>query len=283
KTEAWKTIAARLEVTGMFNVNSTSVTAWRALLGHARKQCVPYISESATSWETALSAETDYPLTRFPTAGDTKAGQPGSSGAFPEATEFAGYRTVDDKFLDALAEKVVDQIRLRGPFLSLAEFVNRQLSSGNLALAGTLQSALNEVVKSPATNPFAAMQALSTIALAVPERPADAEYQFPDAAAGYSGYGLPGWTRQADILRPLAPILTDRDDTFTIRAYGDARDAHGHVLARAVCEAVVRRTRDFFDPTDAPDILNPPTKTTNKTYGRRFQLVSFRWLAANEV
>jgi hypothetical protein len=283
KTEAWKTIAARLEVAGMFNVNSTSVAAWRALLGHARKQCVPYINESATSWDTALSPETDYPLTRFSTAGDTKAGQPGSSGAFPEASEFAGYRTVDDKFLDALAEKVVDQIRLRGPFLSLAEFVNRQLSSGTLALTGTLQSALNEVTKSPATNPFAAMQALSTVALAVPERPADAEYKFPDAAVGYSGYGLPGWTRQADILRPLAPVLTARDDTFTIRAYGDARSAHGHVLARAVCEAVVRRTRDFFDPTDAPDILNPPTLTTNKTYGRRFQLVSFRWLAANEV
>ena len=74
-----------------------------------------------------------------------------------------------------------------------------------------------------------------------------------------------------------------RDDTFTIRAYGDARSAHGHVLARAVCEAVVRRTREFFDPTDAPDILNPPTRTPNKTYGRSVQLVSFRWLAANEV
>ncbi len=266
KTDSWKTIASRLEVEGMFNVNSTSVTAWRALLGHARKQRVPYVRESATSWDAGLSAATDYALTRFSIAGDAKAGEPGTSGAFPEANEFAGYRTVDDKFLDALAEKVVDQVRLRGPFLSLAEFVNRQLSSGDLALAGTLQAALNEVAKTPATNPFEAMEALSTTALAVPERAADAEYKFPAAAAGFSAYGLPGWSRQADILRPLAPILSARDDTFTIRAYGDARDAQDQVLARAVCEAVVRRTRDFSDPAETPDLStrqpSPPTKPT---------------------
>jgi hypothetical protein len=34
--DAWKTIASRIEVDGMFNVNSTSVTAWRALLGQPR-------------------------------------------------------------------------------------------------------------------------------------------------------------------------------------------------------------------------------------------------------
>lgn len=264
----------------MFNVNSTSVTAWRALLGHARNQRVPY---SRDTGEAALSAETDYALTRFSIAGDAKAGEPGTSGAFPEANEFAGYRTVDDAFLDAMAEEVVRQVRLRGPFLSLAEFINRQLSSGDLALAGTLQAALNEVSKKSSTNPFAAVQALSTVAAAVPERAADAEYKFPAAAAGYSAYGLPGWTRQADILRPLAPVLSARDDTFTVRGYGDARDASGRVIARAVCEAVVSRTREFVDPADAADIFTPPTRAANLAFGRRFEIISFRWLAANEV
>ena len=91
------------------------------------------------------------------------------------------------------------------------------------------------------------------------------------------------WTRQADLLRPLAPILSIRDDTFTIRAYGDARDSQGHILARAVCEAVIRRTRDFVDTTEEADILTPPTRKANKTYGRQFQLLSFRWLAPSEV
>ena len=283
KTDSWRSIASRLEVEGMFNVNSTSVTAWRALLGHARKQRVPYLRETAGGWDAALSADTDYALTRFSIAGDTEAGTPGSSGAFPEASEFAGYRTVDAKFLDALAEEVVRQVRLRGPFLSLAEFVNRQLSSGDLALAGTLQAALNEVSKKPSTNPFAAMEALSTTAVAVPERAADAEYKFPAAAVGKSAYGLPGWTRQADILRPLAPILSVRDDTFTLRGYGDARDADGQVLAHAVCEAVVRRSREFVDAAEAAGILTPPTRAANTIFGRRFELIAFRWLAPNEV
>jgi hypothetical protein len=283
RTTSWKTIASRLEVEGMFNVNSTSVTAWRALLGHARNQRVPYFRESGNSCFAALSAKTDYAFSRFSIAGDTQAGTPGSSGAFPEATEFAGFRCVDEGFLDALAKEVVRQIRLRGPFLSLSEFVNRQLSSGDLALAGTLQAALNEVTKTAANNPFAAIQALSTTSLAVPGRAAEAEYKFPAAAVGKSSYGLPGWTRQADLLRPLAPILSARDDTFTIRAYGDARDAKGRVLAHAVCEAVVRRTRDFVDASEAADLTKPPTLPANQTFGRRFELISLRWLAASEV
>ena len=139
----------------MFNVNSTSVTAWRALLGHSREQRVAHYSESRASWQSAWSDETDHVLSRFSIAGDTAAGTPGTSGAFPEATEFAGYRSVDEDFLDALAEQVVEEVRARGPFLSLAEFVNRQLSSGNLALAGTLQSALNALAHRSSTNPFA--------------------------------------------------------------------------------------------------------------------------------
>ena len=283
KTDSWKSIASRFEVDGMFNVNSTSVTAWRALLGQARNLRVAYIRETGTSWDVTVSADTNYACSRFSIAGDTKAGLAGSSGDFPEASDFAGYRTLDAYFLDAMAKEVVRQIRLRGPFLSLAEFVNRQLSSGDLALAGTLQAALNQVSKNAATNPYAGMQALSTKAVAVPERAVDAEYKFPAAGAGYSGYGLPGWTRQADILRPLAPILSIRDDTFTIRGYGDARDASGKVLAQAVCEAVVRRSREFVDGAEAADILVPPKLSANQTFGRRFELVSLRWLAPGEV
>ena len=74
-------------------------------------------------------------------------------------------------------------------------------------------------------------------------------------------FGLPGWIRQADVLRPIAPILSARDDTFTIRTYGDARDASGKVIARAWCEAVVQRTRDFVDATDAADSVGPPTNS----------------------
>jgi hypothetical protein len=111
----------------------------------------------------------------------------------------------------------------------------------------------------------------------------DTGYVFPEAAVGHNTYGLPGWTRQADILRPLAPILSARDDTFTIRAYGDARGVDGAIIARAWCEATVQRSREFVDPADQADITDLPTQPANLTHGRRFNIISFRWLSADEV
>jgi hypothetical protein len=132
-------------------------------------------------------------------------------------------------------------------------------------------------------SPFAYLQGNSADAVAVPPSAGDAEYRYPDAAVGKSAYGFPGWTRQADILRPLAPILSARDDTFVIRTHGDARDDDGNVVSRAVCEAIVRRTRDYVDPADAADITGTPTSNVNQTFGRRFEVVSFRWLNPAEI
>ncbi len=284
RNDSWRTIASRIEVSGMFNVNSTSVTAWRALLGHARGQKIPHIRESGAGWSVALSDESDHAMSRFSVAGDVESRQPGSSGAFPEAAEFAGYRVFGEEMLDSLAERIVGQVRRRGPFLSLAEFVNRQLSSGDLALAGAVQTALDELSESSSTDPYAGITSvIDKVASATPPAAADAEYRFPAAASGHSTYGLPGWTRQADVLRPLAPILSARDDTFTIRAYGDARDPSGNITASAVCEAVVRRVREFVDPRDAADSLNQPALGVNKTFGRGYRIESFRWVDPSEV
>jgi hypothetical protein len=286
KSDAYRSIASRIEVEGMFNVNSTSVTAWRALLGHARNQRVPHMKESGGGWSVDLSEEVDHPFSRFTVAGDVEASEQGSSGAFPEAAEFAGYRVLDEEVIAELAEKIVGQVRARGPFLSLAEFVNRQLSSGDLALAGAVQAALNELAASSSTNPYREIQSVvgaSGQSVAAPVRAAEAEYKFPAAAVGYNAYGVPGWTRQADVLRPIAPILSARDDTFTIRAHGDARDKNGKIVSRAVCEAVVRRTRDYVDAKDAADLTTPPVSAVNKTFGRRFEMVGFRWLSPSEI
>ena len=231
-----------------------------------------------------LSSPTDHAFSRFSIAGDVEATEDGSSGAFPEAAEFSGYRKFDEALLDQLAENIVEQVRLRGPFLSLSEFVNRQLSSGDLALAGAVQTALNQLTEKASTNPFAVIESvISRPSVSDPPGGSNAEYQFPEAAVGQSTYGLPGWTRQADVLRALAPTLTARDDTFTVRAYGDARDASGKILSTAVCEAVVQRTREFVDPTDDAAVLELPTQEVNKQFGRRMNIVSFRWLSPSEV
>ncbi|MEJ6699498.1 MAG: hypothetical protein QNL01_00870 [Akkermansiaceae bacterium] len=286
--DSWKTIASRLEVQGMFNVNSTSVKAWRALLGHARNHKIPY---TQTDGSIGLSKDTDYAFSRTSVAGDREAGKaPQVAGEYADTTEFTGYRVFTDEMLDFLAEEIVKQVRLRGPFLSLSEFVNRQLSyDKDLALAGAIQTALNELTADQSLNPFETMQNESVVSESTPFGGAangglpDAGYVFPEAAVGHNTYGLPGWTRQADILRPLAPILSARDDTFTIRAYGESRAANGTVVARAWCQATVRREREFLDPADEADLTTPPTELVNKTFGRRFKVISFRWLNADEV
>ena len=275
--DSWQTIASRLEVRGMFNVNSVSVDAWRALLRHAREQKMPYLTSDGVS----LSSGIDHAVSRFGIAADVEAGTPGTSGSFAGSSEFTGYRRFDEETLDQLAENIVEQVRKRGPFLSLSEFINRQLSSGELALAGAVQSALYDL---GSDGPYQELSTLSKDAGTANLPKANlAGYAFPDAAEGESATGLPGWTRQADVLRPLAPILSARDDTFTIRAYGDARDSKGKILATAVCEAVVRRVRDFVDPGDEADLTLPPEKPANLKFGRRFQMVSFRWLNPREI
>lgn len=282
--DGWLKVASRFEVEGMFNVNSTSVEAWKALLGRAKSLSQVAIHGANTMETQAVSNK--HVITRGPVASDVEAGTaPAFGGQFANASEFTGFRTLTDDQIEDLAEKMVEQVRLRGPFLSLSEFVNRQLSNDStLALAGALQTAINNMEDDPMEVLRDEANALSddTMSPADPKL-AGVSYAFPAAAEGSSAYGAPGWIRQADILRPIAPILTVRDDTFTIRTYGDARDRDGKVIAKAWCEAVVKRTREFTDPSDAADSVNPPVNSLNIKYGRRFEIVSFRWLNANEV
>jgi hypothetical protein len=68
-----------------------------------------------------------------------------------------------------------------------------------------------------------------------------------------------------------------------VRAYGDAvNPATGTVESRAWCEAVVQRLPDYVDPANPPETATD-LSTTNQTYGRRFEIVQFRWLAPDDV
>jgi len=284
----YETVASQLVVEGMININSVSLEAWKSWLRQGRKARVPFL---AAGGATTLDSEKSFAFPRTSIAGDkaTGSGSGASNPLFPDAAEYTGYTTLTEIQIDALAEEIVKEIRKRGPFLSLSEFVNRRLTTNrSLAAAGTIQQALDTLSKSPSPsrNPFARLQANAVEITAQP--PGVTDYKFPEAALGSSAFGMPGWIRQADILKLLGPMISARDDTFTIRGYGDSRDKtnSSRILARAWCEVVVRRSAAYVDPADLPQVnpLSPAmTSETNRRYGRRFEIVSFRWLNADEV
>jgi len=287
----YEVIASELEVDGAFNVNSVSVDAWKALLRHSRSNRVPYLTPTG---ETDISEENTFPYSRTSIAGDrsvlsgSQDSNPNADSGFSPAA-YAGAPDLTEVQIDALAEQIVIEIRRRGPFLSLGEFVNRQLTTDtDLAIASTIQKALDNLAESSnsAENPFATLQSQAFEITEAPIGPH--EYGFPEAALGSSAFGVPGWIRQADILTPLAPIMTVRDDTFTIRAYGDFRDVNDDtkILASAWCEATVQRKADYIDSADENTVApysDEMTSDVNRRYGRKYEIISFRWLNKDEI
>ena len=106
------TAAANLLIQGAFNVNSTSVDAWKALLAGNHNR----FTGSGTPLES--------PFFRFFSNDLSKQGDPWAG--FSEVGTTAGADPTVDTQLQLLAEAIVEQVKLRGPFRSLAEFVNRR-------------------------------------------------------------------------------------------------------------------------------------------------------------
>ncbi|WFB36188.1 hypothetical protein P3T73_00210 [Kiritimatiellota bacterium B12222] len=276
--------AAHLFIDGAFNVNSTSVEAWKALLSGLR----------GVGLGTAPAQSNLTPLPR-------SIRQPGlaqdllSNSSSPSAPEtFTGLRSLNDAQIDALSTEIVKQIRSRGPFLSLAQFVNRNLTPSNsygdpvadTGLAGALQQAIDRSDINAPLNEDAYLE------------PAETKHNqlYPDNAdmptgdhSGLSQYmAAPGWLNQADVLQAIAPSLAARSDTFIIRSYGEMVDPNDasdtpRVLVRAWCEAVVQRVPDYLDDTERPTQLSSQLTGPNHFFGRRFRMVSFRWLSPNEI
>jgi hypothetical protein len=91
----------------------------------------------------------------------------------------------------------------------------------------------------------------------------------------------PGFVTQGDLLAMIGPALTPRGDTFLIRTYGDALNpATGELTGRAWLEAVVQRTIDPVSP--AGDNDEDKYRYTD-SFGRRFKVISFRWLSESEL
>ena len=172
--------------------------------------------------------------------------------------------------------------------MSFSDFVNRRI--GASTDLRTYHGAIQEAIEQAGINGNQSAGIRASTSDVIPNY---SNYGiFPYATGSYLGSrnnatGVPMEVNQANILLPLAPRLSARSDTFKIRAYGEVRDADDKIIAQATCEAVVQRLPEYVDSeTDDPwddDSETPTLNSTNQTYGRRFEIQSFRWLDQSEV
>ena len=275
--EGEQELAEHLLVRGAFNINSTSVEAWKAVFSSLKSKEVANTSSIGSNGiKVETTSMTGTPVSQFTTPNGDSYNESSKNPSDPD--QWLGWRELDETEIEQLAEAMVEQVRKRGPFLSLSEFINRRLDNGDkeLSLKGALQAALDDEdvdINAGFRTPERRITDISGM------NPA-----FPEALEGPVAYGSAAYIDQADLLRNIGNELTPRGDTFLIRTYGDSLDAAGNVIARAWCEAVVQRSTTYLDRTDdawtSQEELQSPA---NRNFGRPFNIVSFRWLSPNEV
>ena len=294
---AYKIAAEYQMIRGPFNVNSTSVQAWKAALASMNK------SDVTTLWARTAALETKtaggVPITAMSLlngGANRTAAVDASKIDNVKSNNWNGYRELTEPDLETLATKIVAEVRDRGPFLSMSEFVNRQVGPlGPRTLTGALEAAIAESEINEKKNAVFPDSFLDQVPITVADVSDTKLYNYktPEATTGNPAAGAPGWVNQGDLLRSLEPGATVRGDTFVIRTYGEAQDANGNITARAYAETVVQRVPDYVDPADRPSVnayditipttVSSPASAANKAFGRRFNMVSFRWLSGNEI
>ena len=261
---------------GAFNVNSTNVAAWAAVLRSVRFPAAAFnyldadgaTGTAAETGETPVTVQSgDAQFFRFSQSAQETykaelgfAAGAGNTSAANTHLFRQGMITLDADKVTALAAQIVALVRARhaasGPFRSLAEFLSP--APDTLDAAGGQISLLEKAIADAAINVDAA------------GNPIEFSSQF---------------LTQGDIMTALAPVLFPRSDTFVIRTYGEAvNPATGATEGRAWAEATVQRTPEYFDPADDATVAPADlTSEANKTYGRRFKVVSFRWLTRADL
>lgn len=293
-------VAAFMMVDGGFNVNSTSVNAWKSLLSGLNNIQVPVFDTLTNSMvytrSTDTTPEKKNVFSRFalPMNSENSIGVNTT-----DNNHWEGFRSLSDDHITELATNIVTEIKSRGPSFSLADFINRKLeTTGDHWRSGAIQSAIdatNEMSGTPTginaemlkDYPYTMNKEGSVSGARLSEPYARTGYSDGGAASnslkGFTVGGAPGYLMQADILNSIGPFLNNRSNTFTIRTYGDSTDIHGTVTSKAYLEVVVQQVTDFVDSTDIATTDMASISTINQTFGRKFKIVSFKWINESDL
>ncbi|HTJ79742.1 MAG TPA: hypothetical protein VL357_12175 [Rariglobus sp.] len=300
--------AKHLLQAGAFNINSTSVAAWRAVLSSVRfpqafapadiensggsafgtQKSSTGLGQEPFDADATLGSGVAAPVfLRFSqSAQETYFWKPVSSTTMTNRRELGTYAfrlglrgsdnqtsavsTVDGS---VTAQRVTtDQIE------ELAtQIVN--LLKARAATKGSFRN-LEEFLgpQNGAGTPSLLEAAISGTTINAPEvQPLDTmTTKMPDGLSYGAGFSALTLT-QADIASALAPYLRARSDTFKIRSYGEAiNPVTRQISGKAWLEATVQRVSATVDATDN---IEKPTGS----FGRRFKILSFQWLSPSDI
>lgn len=290
--------AALIRVRGMFNVNSTSIEAWKAILSAFNDLSVERLDGSMDGG----SGFSAYLRTLLPrdSGWDSKDLEDADNA-------YAGFRRLSSREIDSLARSIVKVMRERrlnkGPYTGLADFINRDPRAENEQhrRQGLLHQAIDPIpgTGAPSASPleneifnlnhrfripsdYYRSRAGDFGARGMAGHPTSIPHE--EHMDGPMAFGVPGFLMPADVLARLGPVLSTRSDTFTIRAFGEVvSPLTGRSTNAAWCEMVVQRLPVFVDPSDAADADMDTLSSVNERFGRRFEIVSFRWLNKDEI
>ncbi|MGB2351895.1 MAG: hypothetical protein ACPH9O_09745, partial [Akkermansiaceae bacterium] len=276
--DVYKKIAAYCLQKGSFNINCADANTWgrffRRSLSGASIKFTDGTSDSRGGYF-------GFPSSSSPTP---------TVGTGTRQTWSGWSRLVLSGQINNLANNIANEVKKRGPFMSVSDFVNRKVGGSTITdqhRKGAVQAAvdtmtINGLVYTSAGGVTTDYGKHSPL---VPSTTQSAD----------TATGIPGSVTQANVLRALAPRLSARSDTFRIRGYGEVRDASDNIVAMAMCEALVQRLPEYVDPDTNPDYNEPwdefdpaapaneTLNATNQKYGRRFEIRSFRWLGESEI
>lgn len=263
-----KTPAKVLMVSNRFNINSTSVAAWKAVLSSLRLEEFDYLDypEDDTSDLSSLSikqqsrtgsfARFSHSLEETYEAPATPSFE-GTEPVAPSAFYRHGARRFDENEFEDIAQEIVRLIKERGaPFTTMESFLS--------AASGETSSLIEKAIA-------------NTLAPTGRQK-WDHEWETTGVRGNPAemidvDHFSPGFLTQADVLTAIGPMLAPRSDTFTIRARGESISFDGRIEASAMLEATFQRTPEAIAPAASP------TSSSN----RKFKLISVRWLQGDEV
>ncbi len=276
-----------IKVEGQFNVNSTSVNAWRSFLG-SNKQFAVELSDN-TSVGQGIGKYSRFYKPRTTLAGEA---------SLLSGTGWNSSRLITDQEIDVLAQFIVEEVKERGPFLSLADFINRRLDDGTNphSRLGAVDSAIEKAQLNNGLENELGVVGVDPTDANHPDNNSFTNNRDVDqtSLASSRAFGFPGFLMQSDILSSIAPSLSVRGESFVIRTYGDSIE-NGVVRARAYLEAVIVRTPEYVDnenqPADAAllvnyangELITGDLNEINRKFGRKFVVKTTRWLTGPDA